>query len=151
MSRQTHGIRSRTRALLAQALYQANLAGHDCDELLSQFRQRQEFARVDAKLFQQLLTGVFEHRENIDDIIKRLADRPTEQIDPVEFAILSIGLLEITEHLDTPYRVVINEAVQIAKRFGAEDGHKYINALLDKAAAEYRSAEYGAQRSTGSP
>jgi len=147
MSRQTVGIRSRTRALLAQALYQAQLAGHGRDELLEQFRHRQEFARVDSKMFQQLLSGIFENREKIDAIIQRLADRPSDQIDPVEFAILSIGLHELTAHADTPYRVIINEAVLLAKRFGAEDGHKYVNALLDKAAAEYRSAEYGAKKS----
>ena len=148
MSPQAPGIRSRTRALLAQALYQAEMTGHGYEELLEQFRHRQEFARVDSRMFQRLLEGVFEHREAIDAIIERLADRPNDQIDPVEYAILSVGLQELTQTSDTPYRVVINEAVLLAKRFGAEDGHKYVNALLDKAAQEFRRAEYRSKNST---
>ncbi len=146
MSIKPPGIRSRTRALVMQALYQASMTGDENPELLAQFKARDEYKRVDADMFQDLLAGVFKTRDLLEELIERFADRPRDQIDPVEASILLVGLAELSNSLDTPYRVVINEAVQLASRFGAEDGHKYVNALLDKAAADLRAAEYRVPR-----
>ncbi|MEO0997610.1 MAG: transcription antitermination factor NusB, partial [Pseudomonadota bacterium] len=110
-----------------------------------QFRQRQEYARVDPALFAALLQLVFARRDEIDALMARHADRDAAQIDPVERSILCVGLAELIGMPETPYRVIINEAVLLAHRFGAEDGHKYINALLDKAATDVRSVERAAR------
>ncbi|MEL7535678.1 MAG: transcription antitermination factor NusB [Pseudomonadota bacterium] len=140
------GVRGRTRGLLIQALYQWQLTGHSVAELENQFRERAEFARIDREFFEELLRDVFKQRDELDAIVARLADRPREQLDPVELAVIYLGLVELSRHLETPYRVVLNEAVRLARSFGAEDGHKYVNALLDRAAAELRAAEYRAGR-----
>ena len=140
------GKRTRTRALVVQALYQSRIAQHDCEELLAQFATRDEYRRVDAEWFRVLLEAVFRERDALAGYISRFADRPVEQIDPVELGILELGLVELAESAETPYRVVINEAVTLAKRYGAEDGHKYVNALLDRAARELRAAERPAAR-----
>ncbi|MEM1262235.1 MAG: transcription antitermination factor NusB [Pseudomonadota bacterium] len=142
------GKRGRTRGLLIQALYQWQLTGHSGDELATQFRDRAEFARVDADLFNELLGDVIERQAELESIVERFADRPRDQLDPVELGIIYLGLAELSRHFETPYRVVLNEAVRLARGFGAEDGHKYVNALLDRAAAELRQAEYGVRRSS---
>ncbi|MEM8982028.1 MAG: transcription antitermination factor NusB [Pseudomonadota bacterium] len=141
------GKRGRTRGLLVQALYQWQLTGHDTAELGTQFRDRAEFARVDGELFAELLHDIIDRQAALDQLVDRWADRPRDQLDPVELAIIYLGLAELSRHLETPYRVVLNEAVRLARSFGAEDGHKYVNALLDRAAAELRQAEYGVRRS----
>ncbi|MEM7278185.1 MAG: transcription antitermination factor NusB [Pseudomonadota bacterium] len=147
MPKAAPGIRSRTRTLLVQALYQAAISDDDAPLLLAQFKQRDEYRRVNAEMFKELLEMIFRHREELDELIVKYADRPREQIDPVEWAIMQLGLGELKCFLETPYRVIINESVQIATRFGAEDGHKYVNALLDKAAASLRESEYRKPRS----
>ncbi len=128
-----------------QALYQAGMTGHDRTDLARQFRERDEFRQVDAALFDELLKIVFERRADIDALLARHADRPIDQIDPVEHSILTLGLAELMAMPETPFRVVINEAVTLAHRFGASDGHKYVNALLDRAAAELRAPERAAR------
>lgn len=142
MSRGTGSTRrGRARALLAQALYQAQLTGDDYAELKSQFAGRDEYARVDQAWFLEILKGALAHRCEHEADIARYADRPLDQLDPVETAVLLVGLEELKHHPDVPFRVVINEAVEVARRFGAEDGHKYVNAILDAAAARYRKPE----------
>lgn len=138
------GSRSRSRALLLQALYQARLAGHDLAELEAQFAERREYSRCDRDYFRESLAEVLSAREALEADVAALADRPLAQLDPVELAVLLIGLNELQRHPDVPYRVVINEAVTLARRYGAEDGHKYVNAVLDRAARRYRRAETGA-------
>ncbi len=133
--------RSRSRALLAQALYQAQLTGHELSELKRQFAEREEYARVDREWFQEILEGVLAHRAAHEADIVALADRPLDQLDPVEIAVMLVGLEELKHHIEIPFRVVINEAVEVARRYGAEDGHKYVNAVLDAAAARYRRPE----------
>lgn len=140
------GERGRTRGLLVQALYQWQLTGHDAGELARQFRERAEFARVDSNLFEELLGATVAARDELDGIVARYADRPREQLDPVELSIIYLGLIELKQFLETPYRVILNEAVRLARCFGAEDGHKYVNALLDRAAADLRAPEYRARR-----
>jgi len=134
------GKRSRARLLLVQALYQQQIAGHDKEELLSQFHDRPEYERVDQRFFDEGLTAIYDRRESIDENIGRFADRPVSQLDPVERAILLLGFYELESRPDVPYKAVINEAVNLAKCLGALDGHKYINAVLDKAGKLLRDA-----------
>lgn len=135
------GARTRARELLLQALYQKQIAGHDCDELLCQFRDQNAYERVDQEFFGAALTTICSAEDELDKTIGALIDRPLEQLDPVERGILRIGVFELESRDDIPYRVVINEGVNLAKRFGAVDGHKYINACLDNAAQTLRRSE----------
>ena len=137
------GARSRARELLVQALYQMQIADHDVRELRSQFKARPEYQGVDKKHFDAAMTAICEDVEAIDVALEEFADRPIEQLDPVEKAILYLGYYELLAVVAVPYRVVINEAVNLARKFGGEDGHKYINAVLDRASAKLRTAEHG--------
>jgi N utilization substance protein B len=138
---------TRARELLLQALYQMLIAGHSKDELLEQFHEQAAYARSDKAFFDEALAAIVEHRATLEERIDSVIDRPREQLDPVELAILLIGVFELESRNDVPYRVVINEGVNLAKRFGAVDGHKYINACLDAAARSLRSAEVRSQGS----
>jgi N utilization substance protein B len=135
------GARSRARALTVQALYQQQITDHTVEELLAQFRERKEFAAVDQDYFEDSLEDICSSREELVQRIDDFADRPVSQLDPVELAILLLGFHELKAREDIPFRVVINEGVNLSKKFGAVDGHKYINALLDRAAADLRSTE----------
>ncbi len=132
------GARSRSRDLIVQALYQMQIAGHDEAELLGQFHERRDYQRVDKAYFDEILSGICTHITVLEEDIDELADRPIDQLDPVERGILLLGFYELRCKPDIPYKVVINESVNLAKRFGAVDGHKYINALLDRAAKKLR-------------
>ncbi|MCK5324491.1 MAG: transcription antitermination factor NusB [Woeseiaceae bacterium] len=140
-STQSTGARTRARELLLQALYQKQIAGHDYGELLAQFREQVAFDRVDQEFFEELLQAICNSQDALEKSIDKLIDRPLEQLDPVELGILLIGVYELESRIDIPYRVVINEGVNLAKRFGALDGHKYINACLDTGAQSIRATE----------
>jgi N utilization substance protein B len=133
--------------LLVQALYQKQLAGHECTELLEQFHEQTAYDRVDKEFFDESLPVICDRQPELEKKIGELIDRPLEQLDPVELSVLLIGVYELQSRVDVPYRVVINESVNLAKRFGALDGHKFINACLDVAAQSLRSAEVQAQGS----
>jgi len=135
------GARTRARELLVQALYQMQLAGHSTSELLEQFHLQAAYQRVDQEFFDEALPLIIKSQSDLETTIDKLIDRPLEQLDPVERAVLLIGVFELQSRIDVPYRVVINEGVNLAKRFGALDGHKYINACLDAAAQSLRSTE----------
>lgn len=135
------GARTRARELLLQALYQKQLAGHSRSELLSQFREQTAYERVDQAYFDEQLTAIYDAQDELEKTIDTLIDRPLDQLDPVELGILLIGIYELTCQVDVPYKVVINESVNLARRFGALDGHKYINACLDAAAKTLRKVE----------
>ncbi len=141
------GARTRARELLVQALYQKQLAGHECTELLEQFHEQTAYDRVDKEFFDESLPVMCDRQPELEKKIGELIDRPLEQLDPVELSVLLIGVYELQSRVDVPYRVVINESVNLAKRFGALDGHKFINACLDVAAQSLRSAEVQAQGS----
>lgn len=141
------GARTRARELLLQALYQQQIAGHDATELLKQFREQTAYERVDQEFFDEALVAIGKTQQDLEKLIEPVVDRPMEQLDPVEKGILLIGVFELQTRLDVPFRVIINEGVNLAKRFGALDGHKYINACLDLAAQNLRSAEVQAQGS----
>ena len=132
------GARSRARELIVQSLYQRQITGHSEAELLAQFHDRPDYERVDQKYFDEALSAICRITEQLEESIDKLADRPLSQLDPVERGILLLGFYELQEKPDVPFKVVINESVNIAKRFGAIDGHKYINALLDRAVKELR-------------
>jgi N utilization substance protein B len=135
------GARTRARELLVQALYQMQLAGHSSSELLEQFHLQAAYQRVDQEFFDEALPLIIKSQSALELTIDDLIDRPLEQLDPVERAVLLIGVFELQSRIDVPYKVVINEGVNLAKRFGAQDGHKYINACLDAAAQSLRSTE----------
>lgn len=133
--------RSRARRAAMQALYQWVLSGNDLIDIERQFIATQDMTKVDVEYFHTLLFGVPKTLDQVDAEIGAVLDRPLEQLDPVELVLLRIGVYEFLNHPDVPYKVVINEAVELAKRFGAEDGHKYVNGVLDKLAARLRSLE----------
>lgn len=137
------GSRARTlaRKLAMQALYQWQMTQQDALEIQQQYLESEDSAGVDEDHFVELLTQVIARHETITAALKPFVDRPLEQLDPVEAAILMVGIYELQHRLDVPYRVVINEGVDLCKRFGATDAHKYINAVLDRAAREIRTAE----------
>jgi N utilization substance protein B len=141
------GARTRARELLLQALYQKQISGHDSAELAKQFREQTAYKRVDQEFFEEALAEICATQAELEKSIEPLIDRPLEQLDPVEMGVLLIGVFELQARPDVPFRVVINEGVNLAKRFGALDGHKYINACLDLAAQTLRSAEVQAQGS----
>jgi len=126
------------RRLLVQALYQWQIAAHSPEDLRRQFEGRAEFARVDSAWFRKLLEEVTGSRDELDALIGAEADRPVAQLDPVERGILWLGAAELKFHPEVPARVVINEAVDLAREFGAQDGHRYVNALLDRLAMHLR-------------
>ena len=135
------GARSRARELIVQSLYQMQISGHDEAELKAQFHERPDYKRVDQPYYDEVLGAVIAGRDGLEEKIDELADRPVNQLDPIERGILLLGFYELEAKPDVPYKVVINESVNLAKRFGAVDGHKYINALLDKAAGTLRSGD----------
>lgn len=135
---ESRSARSRARELIVQSLYQMQITGHDEAELKAQFHERPDYQRVDQRYYDEILGAVIAGQRDLERKIDELADRPIEQLDPIEKGILLLGFYELDAKPDVPYKVVINESVNLAKRFGAVDGHKYINALLDKAAGKLR-------------
>ena len=140
------GARTRARELMVQALYQKQLAGHSTSELVSQFHEQVAYERVDQPYFDEQFPAISNSQDELEKKIDELIDRPLEQLDPVELSILLIGVYELESRVDIPYRVVINECVNLAKRFGSIEGHKYINACLDVAAKSFREIEIRAQQ-----
>ena len=141
--------RSQARHFALQAIYQWQVTGQDLAEIERQFLEKEELAKADVGLFVELLHGIPGNLSELDRAVVPLLDRPMEQVDPVERAVLRLGTFELIHHLDIPYRVVINEAVELAKRFGADQGHRYVNGVLDKLARRLRYAEQqaGSRRS----
>ena len=138
--------RSLSRRLAMQALYQWQMTGQTFSELRHQFATEEEYADVDPDYFVALLQGVLEDAPALDARLGEMIDRPVAQLDPVEHAVLLLGVHELQHRLDVPYRVVINENVELAKKFGATEGHKFINAVLDRAARALRADEQAAAR-----
>ena len=123
------------RRLLVQALYQQQLAGHDYAELANQYCSEPAFGQVDGDYFRELLGRILAATDDLDAAIAAAADRPVAQLDPVERGILRLGAAELRFRPDVPPRVAINEAVQLAREFGAQDSYRYVNAVLDRLAA----------------
>ena len=135
------GARTRARELMVQALYQKQIAGHSTAELVAQFHEDPAYARVDQEFFDEIFPAISDLQPALEQKIGALIDRPLEQLDPIELSILLIGVQELETRIDIPYKVVINEGVNLARRFGAVESHKYINACLDAAAQTLRTIE----------
>jgi len=133
--------RRRARRSAMQALYQWQLSKQNLQDIEDQFRIDQDMSKVDLDYFHHLLHQIPGKLDELDAVLKGSIDRPIEEIDPVERAILRIGAFELCHQPDIPYRIVLNESVNLAKQFGAVDGHKYVNGILDKVARELRAVE----------
>jgi N utilization substance protein B len=133
--------RSRARRRALQAIYQWQITGQEANEILLQFRAAQDMKGVDTEHFETLVRGVSAGKNEIDSTIQGFLDRPFGQVDLMEQVVLRIGVYELLNCPEQPFRVVVNECVDLAHRFGSEQGHAYVNAVLDKAARELRSSE----------
>ena len=138
--------RSRARRRAAQAVYAWQIGGNPMRDVIEEFRHEQDMEIADLDYFEDLLRGVEKHCADLDAGLAPWLDREMAQVDPIERAILRLAAYELCHRPDVPYRVVLNEAVEVAKRFGAEHGHTYVNGVLDKAAREWRAAESGNPR-----
>lgn len=133
-ARGRHGARR----LLVQALYQNQIGGHDEATLAEQFTSSKEFSGIDSEYFLAVLSEIMAGKDVLDAHLVEAADRPLDQLDPIERCILWIGVAELMSHADIPAKVVINEAVELAKEFGAIDSYRYVNAVLDHASGVLR-------------
>ena len=141
MSRQ----RSKARSIAVQAIYQWQLAGQNVQDIVNQFLAEHSGKKVDLDYFRDLVQGVPNNLSRLDEALADHLDRSINSVDPVERAVLRIAVYELVDHPEIPYRVVINEAIELAKVFGAEQGHKYVNGVLDKAAKTLRPVEVKAK------
>ena len=137
--------RKKARNLLVQALYQWQLAGAPVEEIEAQFRV-DNTGKIDWAFFHQALGFIALETVKLDESFVTYLDRDIGVLDPIELAILRLAGFEFLERIDVPYRVVINEYVDLAKRYGATDSHKYINGVLDKVARKLRSPEVNAKK-----
>lgn len=137
----TRGSRRVSRELVLRALYQWQLTGDDLARLLVQAEEAEEYVQANEALLRALLEGILTQAPALDAALAPHLDRPVAQISPIEHALLLLGAYELLHSPDVPYRVAINEAVELAKRYGGTDGHKYVNGVLDKLARTARQPE----------
>lgn len=137
----SRGSRRRSRELALQALYQWLLNRDEADVLCVQAAENKDYARADTSYFQLLARGVIERVGELHAALQPFLDRPVQQLSPIEHALLLVGAYELLYAPEVPYRVAINEAVELAKAYGGTDGHKYVNGVLDKLASQARQAE----------
>jgi N utilization substance protein B len=133
--------RTNARKAVVQALYQWQMTGHDLSEIERQFLEEERLKDAQKSYFVELFYGVPKNLDAIDQVLSEFVDRPVDNIDPVERAILRIGVYELMHRLDMPYRVILNEGINLAKDFGADGSHKYVNGILDKVAQQKRALE----------
>jgi N utilization substance protein B len=134
--------RIKARRNTVQALYQYFMTNKDVADVIAEFESDEHtLAKTDVEYFKLLLRGTIKCNDELDAQIENLLDRPVAELDAIERAILHIGCYELKYHLEIPWRVVVNESIELAKLFGAEESHKYINGILDKVAKELRSVE----------
>ena len=139
--------RRKARRALLQAVYQWQLTDHTFSDIRDDFGSGEALKKADTEFFDELLGKVMRRTEELDESFVELLDRPAEQLDQVERAILRLAAAEFLFRIDVPFRVVIDEYVELAKSFGAQDSHKYINGVLDKLAGSLRTIEVEATRS----
>ncbi len=135
------GKRSQSRQLALQAIYQWQMASQNIKDIVQQFKDDEKPNSYEEAYFSDLIHGVPAHLNELDEALSPYLDRAILSVDPVERAALRLGAYELAYHPEVPCRVVINEAVELTKVFGAEDGHKYINGVLDKLARKLRAKE----------
>jgi len=138
--------RRNARSFALQALYSWTLAGQSLTDLEAQFRVDNDMADTDIKLFSELLHNIAASKSELDGLYSDFLDRQLEELDPVELNVLRIGAYELSKRIEVPYRVAINESVELAKTFGATDSHRYVNGVLDKLAQRVRMAEIREKR-----
>ncbi len=133
--------RHKARHYAMQALYQWQIAGANLNEIEAEFRADYDMTKVDVVFFSELLHQVPTQLKELDSLFTPLLDRDLSKINPVELALLRMGTYELAKRIDVPYKVVINETVSLAKKFGASDSYKYLNGVLDKLAQQLRAVE----------
>lgn len=141
--------RKKSREFAVQALYSWQMTGNDINDVELHIASENNMEKADIDYFQQILRGVCGSASELDDAMKPYLglSHTLEELDMVEKAVLRLGIFELMHCLDVPYKVVINEAIELAKSFGAEESHKFINGVLDKAAAKFRSLEINPSKS----
>jgi transcription antitermination protein NusB len=135
--------RRQSRRLAMQALYQWQMTGHNVQDVLNQFLTTQDVSRADLDYFQELLTSIPGSVDKLDAALEPFMERRMKEVDPVERAILRLSAYELISRPDIPYKVVINEAIDLTKKFGADQAHRFVNGVLDKAVKELRKLETG--------
>lgn len=138
--------RHRARELALQGIYQWRVTAGDEAQIEKQIHAEKNLGRYDKELFSKLLRGALRQHAELEALLVPHIDRPIAEISHVEFAVLLLGAFELSQHLEVPYKVVINEAVELAKTFGGIDGHKYVNGVLDKLALQVRAVELAASK-----
>ena len=143
--------RRRSREFALQALYQWQVAAHSAGDLEAQFSEADGFKRSDVTLFSTLMRGTIKESQSLIEQLTPHLDRAWTEVSPIERGILLMSSFELLHMAETPYRVIINEAIELAKSFGGTDGHKYVNGILDKLAATVRADEITHQAASGEP
>lgn len=141
--------RRRAREFALQGLYQWRLSGNDEAAIEAHLRDSEGFGKADREFFSRLLHGVLAREAELQAQLQDFLDRPFAELSPVEASVLLAGAYELGNYPETPYRVIINEAIELAKSFGGADGHKYVNGVLDRLAAKLRPVEVNARRAAG--
>ncbi|MCK5828851.1 MAG: transcription antitermination factor NusB [Methylococcales bacterium] len=137
--------KTNARRCAVQALYQWQVSGESLSRIEMNFLEEERLKGAQKKYFSEIFHGVPKQLNVIDEALTEFVDRPVEKIDPVERAILRIGTYELINRLDIPYKVIINEGVNLAKFFGADGSHKYVNGILDKVSKKKRALEINAK------
>ena len=138
--------RRRAREFVLQGLYQWRVGGADEAAIEAQIPEMENFAKADNDFFTATLRGVIAQQEKLTALVATHIDRPFKELSPIEACVLLMGTCELVQNPETPYRVIINEAIELTKSFGGTDGHKYVNGVLDKVAAEVRPTEVEAKK-----
>lgn len=143
---QSKSPRHRARELAMQGIYQWRVSGTDASDIEKHMQSEKNLGRYDKPMFTRLLRGAIAQHADLEALLAPHLDRALDELSTVEFAVLLLAAFELSEQLDVPYKVVINEAVELAKTFGGTDGHKYVNGVLDKLAPKVRAVEFAAKK-----
>ena len=139
--------RHRARELALQGIYQWRITAGDDAQIEKQIHAEKNLGRYDKELFSMLLRGTLSRHADLEALLAPHLDRPLTELSPVEYAVLLLGTFELSAHREVPYKVIINEAVELAKTFGGTDGHKFVNGVLDKLAPQLRAIEFSGRAS----
>lgn len=142
----TASARRKARHYAMQALYQWHMAGANLNAIEAEFHADNDMGKADIEYFRDLFYGVARNLGEVESAFEPHLDRPVDELDPVSRALLRMATYELKSRMDVPYKVVINEAVALAKKFGPADAHKFVNGILDKTAADLRAIEVAADR-----
>ena len=143
--------RRKARSFALQAIYQWHMAGADLAQIEAEFRVDNDMSKVDLEYFHEILHGVPRELSALDKVVEPQLDRKADELTPVELSILRLATYEMVHRIDVPYKVVINEAVELAKSYGATDGHKYVNGVVDKIAQQVRTVEVKQPQTNAKP